>query len=244
MTNDTSRRLLSPLFVVTAVVLAIAAAGLHPALAALVDYFGKEPIPLRKKFDLFNHRAVDSFRMAPGLAGFVPISKDDEIGTDDWFEMAFRERGDSSDDSGNTLLFVTYYSDPRDTIPHTPEVCYRQGGATVDSISTVTVETPLLGPDTPQIQARLLEISWLGRRRAIVYVMVCEDEIYHDRERTRLAIGLPGNKHTYFSKVEVVGPVIGDASYDEVVERCKRLLAEVLPVLQRDHYPLGEDLQR
>jgi hypothetical protein len=54
---------------------------------------------------------------------------------------------------------VSYYSDPRDTVPHTPEICYRQGGSVVRSIEVVDVEVPGLETGPEVIAAKMIEFT-------------------------------------------------------------------------------------
>ena len=145
-----------------------------------------------------------------------------------------------------------------DTLPHTPEVCYRQGGAVVNSVKTIPTDVPGLGPDHASIDVRLLDITPIminrGRagtrervaeewRQALIYTFVCNGEFYPGREQVRLAIGLPGDRYTYFSKVEVSSACPPGEDFQEAVERCKRFMSEALPVLVSDHYPTKEDLR-
>ena len=243
-TGSKSRSFWSPLFVVSAAALVAAAVGFRPALAALMRYYTKEPIALRRSLDEFDGSGLRSFRPAPPVSGYEMAEGDVE--TEDVLDRVFELRASSGLDRTHpyAALFVTYYSDPRDTIPHTPEVCYRQGGAVVWSIETVSLEVPGIGGETAEIDAKVLEIEQEGRQIALVYVFCSNGRFYHDRERVRMAIALPGDKYTYFSKIEAVTLCPPETTFAVGVERCKRLLSEALPVLLEEHYPRGEDLKR
>lgn len=246
-TPSARRSFLSPPFVASGAVLLIAAIGLHPALAQLTKYYSKEVIDLRKSLDDLDVSRLTSFRVIPDYAGIETRPAD--FGTEDWISFRLAKRGsesaDQRDRDRDLILFVTYYSDPRDQVPHTPEVCYRQIGSVVRSIRTISLDTPGLAPDNPKIQARLLDIDQDNVRIALVYLFCCNGRFYFDRERVRLAIGMPsGDKYTYFSKVEAITMVTPDETFEDAVGRCKLLLTEALPTLLADHYPAKRDLER
>ena len=232
----------SPLFITCATVLLAAAIGLRPALAALIDHYSKEPIDLRQPLSEFDVRQLPSFRYLPADESVLIVGDTEALGTEDWIHYTFRSRTAESD--WPVVLFVTYYSDPRDSIPHTPEVCYRQGGAVVNSIETVRVETPGLAPEYPSIEARLLEIDQGKYRTTVLYVICCNGKIVSGRERARWEIMMPGDTHVYFSKVETVAHRPAGEDRRKYVERCKQLLSEALPILVNDHFPLTQDVKR
>ena len=244
-TPSTRRSFLSPPFVGSAAVLLVAAIGLHPALAALAKYYSKEVIEIRKPLDDLDISRLDSYQIVPGYVDLETTAAD--LGTEDWITFHLAKRGSETEHrrDRDLSLFVTYYSDPRDQVPHTPEVCYRQGGDVVRSIRTISLDTPGLAPDNPEIQVRLLDIDQKNLRIALVYLFCCNGKFYFDRERLRLAIGMPSSdRYTYFSKVEVITMVTLDETFEDAVERCKELLADALPILLTDHYPATRDLKR
>jgi len=245
-TQSAHRALFSPVFVLSVLALLIAGLGLRPASDALIRYYSKEPIELRRSLDAFNATRLPSFRHQPVRGRFGALSDTEELGTDDWLNLVFEERDSDgpAKEPGTALLFVTYYSDPRDQIAHTPEVCYRQGGAVVEGITTVPVHLPDLAPEIPEIQARRLEIEQHGRKQILLYVFCCNGKFYHDREQVRIAIGWPGDKYTYFSKVEVVTPWPSGVDRQIPTERCQQLLSEAIPILVNEHFPRKEDLKR
>ncbi|MHC5113654.1 MAG: exosortase-associated EpsI family protein [Planctomycetota bacterium] len=241
-TSPPGRRFFSPVFLVCALVLLVAAVGLHPALGALVSYYSKLPIELRQSLDDFDHYKLSEYRRLPDNPQFEQLFENQDLGTDDWLGIWFRARGEDPS-ATPMMLFVTYYSDPHDTIPHTPEVCYRQSGSVINGTEAITVPTPGLGPDLPEVDALLVDIDGGPRHLAVVYVIVVNGAMYNGRERARIALGIPGDKHTYFSKVEVAVPC-GDASFEDTVARAVKLLGDSLPVLMDDHFPTREQVSR
>ena len=242
-------------FLLCGVPLLAAAVGLRPVVAGLTQGLSKETIVLRKSLDELDVSQLSAFRQVPD-GGFFPKPISTYVGTEDAISWTFelRELGPEPPRERDILLFITYYSNPRDTVPHTPEVCYRQAGAVVNSVEAIPVAIPGLGPEHASVNATLLDVTpvmlnasaqqeldqW---RQALIYTFVCNGEFYPGREQVRLAIGLPGDRYSYFSKVEVSSACAPGEDFEEAVERCRRMLREALPLLVADHYPTKKDLR-
>ena len=240
------RAFLSTPFLISALVLLAAAAGIRPAIAALDAYYSKDPIAIRRPLKQFDDSQLVSFRRVTAREKMGLYLVPADFGTDEWIAPVYTpiwlaHRGERK---LNVMLNVTWFSNPRDTIPHTPEVCYRQGGATVHSVRTISLEVPGLPEKQRRIKARLLEIELRRLHSLVLYVFCCDGKFYHDRERVRWAMGWPGNKYTYFSKVEAVTAKTAGAGEQDPMYRCKRLLSEALPALISEHYPPPEALKR
>ena len=236
--------LCSPVFVASAVVLAAAALGLRPAVRALAVHYAKEPIAIRRPLVDLDLTLLPSFRR---VAGEVPPSVTPvDLGTEEFTWLALADESTEFRHQ-SASLFVTYYSNPRDKVPHTPEVCYRQQGTEVTGLTTDTLETPGLGPDTPSITIRVMQIhhpeppAW----GVLAYVFCANGKFCHDREQVRWIIGWPGDRYTYFSKIEVAAqysPEAGPMGEAQALRRAKRLLSEVLPVLVEQHFPTRDQV--
>lgn len=238
--SENGRRFLSPRFVVAAVLMLGLGAGLPVAIAALQAKFEKQPIALRRGFETFDVRSLPSFRYEKEM----PAAQADSlwVGTDDWFSYGFAPRDHPRPERADVpvILFVTYYNDPRDTVPHTPEVCYRQAGAEIASMKVIPLDVP--GFEPGDAEGLLLDIRQPSARLALLYVIVSNGRIYHDRERVRLALGMPGDRYVYFSKIEGLTPVLSDDGWDEAVELCRTMVTEALVELVESHYPTREDV--
>ena len=239
----TRRPFHSRLFVVQAMVLIASAVGLRPGMAALSRYCLKEAIPLRRPLDRFDVSRLPSFRELPETDRFVVAkTAEDAIGTDHRTLRYVQERT-ATGRHGQAVLFVTYYSDPEDKVPHTPDVCYRQGGATVRNSSAITIDTPELGPDTPRVPARLLRMANAPGDAVLIFLFIANGQFASDRMSVRWIISRPGDRHIYFSKVEVVAKVGRAEKEEAVIARCQKLLREALPILVAEHYPSREDVR-
>lgn len=220
--------------IVTGILLAAAAAALQPGVDLLIRATEKQPIEPRRTIRAFDGSGLTSFVPATNVE-LVGASPNDDLGTDEWVTAPVRQiRGAQAGRS--YLVLLTYYSDPRETIPHTPEVCYRQGGARVRLDTTVTVPTPALAPEVESIEARLLEVTMGRGRDFVMYVLCAEGTLCPGRESARWRIGLPGAKRTYFSKVEVSAHIDSD-DREAIIEGCGLLLQEALAEMYQDYWP-------
>jgi hypothetical protein len=225
-------------FLACALLLGVTAAGMGPAVDGLTARFSKAPIPLRRSLHEFDHDALPSFAPDPDTPSYSPSF---EVGTEEWVDMTFRVRGAERATPAIPLL-VTYYSDPRDQVPHTPEVCYVQAGGTIAERGTARVPTPFLGPERPFVEARLLRIQTAAVDEMLVYFFWCNGRPTIDREKVRWWIGFPGPRHIYFAKLEAVSPLGGGGGREAAIDRCVRLLSETLQRLVDHHFPRGSDL--
>lgn len=236
------RSFLTPVFLACAATLTLAAIGLQPALGWLVAEYSKLPIDVLRPLDQFDAGRISSFRPAPEPA-FFTMELDATVGTDEAMRLVFEEPERGGRREFDTLLFVTYYSDPRDRVPHTPEVCYRQGGATVTDMRHIPLEVPALGEDSP-IDVLMLDMERNDWRQVLLYVFYSGGRFYDSRLGVRWAMGIPGDRYVYFSKIEVMTSVPPGTEVREAVDRCRRLLSEAIPVLVEDHFPTRDDVAR
>lgn len=229
-----ARRLWSPLFAFTAIAMAVLGIGIPPALSAIKAHFAKEPIDLRRTLHEFDPDRVPTFVTTDAWA---PPSVDPRsLGTEEFYTEVFRPREDRD---GSYALLLTFYNDPEDSIPHTPEVCYRQIGSVVDRMTRTKVKMADLG----EVDVRVLDISQGPHHLLIVYSIVHNGQAFYEREQVRLAMGIPGDKFTYFTKVEVATEVRRNQTREEALEKACRLLSESFEILREDYLPLDADLR-
>jgi hypothetical protein len=225
------------------IVLIGTATGLRPAMAALAERYRKEPAMLRRPLTEFAIERLPSFRQldATGVFAVAPVTEE-AVGTN---QRLLRYVQDKSDQGrrGQATLFVTYYNGTRDKIPHTPDVCYRQGGVQIRSMSKIAIDTPGMGPDNPRAEGCLLDLANAPGNGVLIYLFVANGRTTASRLHARWIISRPGDRYVYFSKVEVIARVESGEDREMVISRCKKLLSEAIPVLFADHYPRTEDLR-
>ena len=224
--------------VVPAVVLAVSAAGLIPAVSAVRDHYAKRSIPVRKTLREFDLVDLPSFRQGwETIPRPVPV---EEIKTDEycWQDLKPADATEEWDLAG---ISVTYNSKAGDTVAHTPDVCIRQAGASVSPGGDVSIDLPGVRPEYRRITGRVLLLRWPKFRQAVVFVFLAEGEFVTSRGQARRVVAWPGNRHTYHSLI------MADARYpmgdppDKAIDMCKTILRESLPVLLNEYYPKLED---
>jgi hypothetical protein len=234
------RQFFQPAFVLSLGVLLFAAFGIHPAMAFLSEKFSKSPIELRKPLDTFTASRMPSF--ASGYTYQTTQLDSIALGTDRY--LCLNVIPDNRQGFCLARLIVSYYSNQQDKVPHTPEVCYRQIGAVIKQLSTIALETPELGPVQPTIPVCLVRAGFKDRDEISIYCFYVEGKFRSDRTQARLIIGMPGNKHTYFSKIEACAVLSTDSDPAQAITICKKLLQEALPPLVNEYFPTADQLKR
>jgi len=233
-----SKSLFSAAFLFSAAVLGVAAVGLRPGVEALSKHYAKELIPVRKPLSEFDTSRLPSFATGWTREDIPP----EEIETDEF--VIFRlTRWQIAEGPKEVVLFVTYYSDPKGRVPHTPDVCYRQAGAILKEMKNVVIDVPGLARGR-EVKARLLLLEQQTYNQVVVFCFYADGRFRHSREQVRWLIGKPGNRHVYFSKIETVTSYPKNASPDSAIELCNTLFRESVPLLIAEHFPTVEQLRR
>ena len=238
-TLSETRSFLSLKFLLAVIILVVAAIGLRPGMLALAKKYSKQSIAIRRPLKEFDASRMPSFRKGWKIKRHGVV---DAVETDEYMHITF-DREQSKQQPKHAELFVTYYNDPQGKVPHTPDVCSRQGGAILKKADTITIDTPELGSDYPQIRVRSLILGEPTYNLIEMYVFYVEGQFQHRREQVRWVIGKPGNKYMYFSKIDVaaVYPLGGDPA--PATETCKKLMHEALPILLTEYFPTKQQVK-
>jgi hypothetical protein len=232
--------LMSVRFLLSAAILVLAAVVLQPGTKAIAEKYEKKPIAIRKHLGEFDATRLPSFRTGYKIRK-IPAQVED-IETNEYIHMAVT-RNDILHGAEHIEFLVTYYSNPRDKVPHTPDVCSRQAGATVRELTTITLDVPGLGAEQNKIKCKCVVLDWEKYSTVVIYVFFVEGKFRHTREQVRWDIGMPGHPHTYFSKIDVVAsfPLKGDPT--QALDTCKTFLSEALPILLSEYFPTDEQIK-
>ncbi|MEW6252206.1 MAG: hypothetical protein AB1716_16325, partial [Planctomycetota bacterium] len=167
----------SRLFLGCVLLLVAGGLGLRPAAARLAQRYAKQPIALRKSLAEFDISGLRSFQPASPRNALPGPNQD--MGTAEHTWVAFERRPPVVSEAVG--LLVTYYSDPRDKVPHTPEVCYRQGGTIVNGVSDSVVEIPGWPPAAGGVPVRAVDLQQPAKRGISVYVFCANGQFCRDR---------------------------------------------------------------
>lgn len=216
-------------------------------MKALGGYLVKAPMPLRKPFSSLDEAAIRPYRI---------VSKDRienkeilaSLGTEDYIQWVLEDPGLPEELGANAvLLFLTYYRLP-DRVPHVPEECYMGGG--FQRLATDSLSIPFDRDGTSmRVPARYLvfggtDTSLGGKdsRVPVVYLFRVNGQYAGHRDEARMILNknLFG-KSSYFSKIELVFNQGGASlTREQTVAQATRLFNTVLPVLEREYWPLWE----
>lgn len=235
------RRFCSIPFLLAAGLLLAAALGLRGGLRELSDYYGKKPIDLRRALSQFDPSRLPSF--GQGWEYKFQSASESDVGTAEYVHVSFY-RQEGTPEPRRAELFVTYYNDPQDKVPHTPEVCSRQAGAVVETMGTIDIDVPELGPGDSPITARLLILREQTYKMVDIYFFCVEGKYRHTRNQVRWVLGIPGNRYSYFSKIEAATVFALDEDPAAALETSKTIIAEAVAILVSEFLPAAEQLRR
>jgi len=227
-------------FLLSVLIFVLAGVGLRSGVLALEKRYTKHPINIRRDLREFDTSGLSSFQNDWNFV--IEEGLQDDIETDEFLYLALRPK-DLSKRPDPMALFVTYYSDPNSKVPHTPDVCCRQAGGTVKKMDTIVIDTPQLAPQYRRVKTRLLIFHKDKHNAVKIYVFFVEGRFQCSREAVRWVIGKPGNRYSYFSKIEATAFYLNDDDVTYYIEDCKTLLREALYVLLKEHFPENEQIK-
>jgi len=239
---------LQPAFLSCVLVLLMSGAGMSVMVRGLGGYLDKEPLPLTRSLEMLDEQALRPFRVVSRQR----IENEEvlaSLGTEDYIQWVLEYPGLGDHGRAKRLmLFVTYYPLP-DRVPHVPEECYMGAGFQRLATDTFTL-SPQAQRSGGTLRARYLVFGGPSRgnwqssvRVPVVYLFRVNGRYAANRDEARVALNRNiFGKSSYFSKVELVfNQGTGTPSKEETVDASQRLLALLLPILERDHWPAQGD---
>ncbi|MFZ0034598.1 MAG: hypothetical protein WAK60_06390 [Sedimentisphaerales bacterium] len=240
---------MQPAFLICVVILAIAGGGMSVAIKSFGIYLKKEPFPLKKSLDLLDEK---------GLAPYKVVSKSKiesedvvkTLGTEEYIQWLLEDIDAPADSAVRYCsLFITYYELP-DKVPHVPEECYMGSG-----FQRLASDSVILELGTQKIPVKYLVFTstdsdqWQRITKfPILYFFKVNGDYVNSREDTRLVLNKNiRGKHSYFCKVEwrfsnkafgTEGRRSVYLSKEEAVMASQKLLSVILPVLEKEHWPV------
>jgi hypothetical protein len=235
---------LQPAFLICVTVLTIAGAGMSVAVKKFGVFLKKEPLPLKKSFELLDEKAFAPYNiLAKQTIDNEEILK--ELGTEDYIQWILEDPEVTNDSPAKrVLLFITYYELP-DRVPHVPEECYTGGGYQRLITEGVTFEISKAG-FKEEIPGRYLVFGsaksdfWQsGGKFPVLYLFRVNGEYAGSRDEARIILNKNlFHKYSYFSKIELIfNQLLIAPSKQDAVKASEKLLAVVLPVLESQYWP-------
>ena len=235
------RVFLQPAFVICAVVLVVS--------SVVVSKIEIEPEPwlLKKPLDLLNEEDLAPYKVIEK----IKIQNEEiveALGTKDYIQWILEDTDEAAGSKAKKcLLFVTYY-ELADRVPHVPEECHTGAGNQLLASDGMSVEIDWQGgseniPIRHLVFSRMDSNIWYRSTKFSVFYVFSVNRLYaNSRDGARLALNRNiFSKHSYFSKVEWDFLTNSGAksymSKEEAVAASEKILAVILPILERDHWP-------
>lgn len=244
---------IQPAFLICVTVLFISAAGKQVLIDVLGGYLKKEPLPLKKSLDLMDEDSLSPYRVIAKLK--IPYEEVIEsLGTEDYIQWILEDtQAPVSSRARKCLLFITYYKLP-DMVPHVPEECYVGGGNQLMGSHSFSLEIDKKGFSRKIPVKYLLFGSENGNILNVevefpVMYFINVDGVYtNSRDEARFVLNKNFfRKYSYFSKVEwkfFNNTELNTQIYpdrEEALAKSKRLLAVLLPILEKNLWPDWEE---
>jgi len=241
-----------PAFLLCVALLAFVAGGMSWVKYYFKLWLDKPPIELTRPLD-----DLDESRLAPFIVkDKIKIQSNDivdSLGTEDYLQWVLVDsQAEQNSPVGSLLLFITYYG-KADSVPHVPEECYTGGGYKKDTSVPIKFELADGDPESPgrTIPGRYVVFKranseiWSSRETfPVLYLFNVNRTYTNTRTDARFILGRNlRNKHSYFSKIEMVFNRMDKPPDEEAaIAECNKLLSVLLPVLEQDHWPDKNDL--
>lgn len=241
-----NRVYLQPAFVICVLVLTVTGIGMSVTMKQLGIVLQKEPLPLKQSLELLDESDLSPYQVIPPK---LKITNEDilkALGTEDYIQWVIEDTEQPAASPVRAcLLFITYYPLP-DRVPHVPEECWTGGGYQRLGSEDVSLNIQTSNHEKVNISAKYLVFGpkkaklWENSIRIPnVYFFRVNGRYAGSREEARIALNknLFG-KHSYFCKVELVFNAGSAApSKEESIGASEKLLAVILPVLEKKHWP-------
>lgn len=196
----------------------------------------KKPLPLRKPLIDFDRDALKPLVRVD--ANILPKDVVDELGTEEYIEWSLDDPRVKETGKGRVSLFLTYYTNVQDQVPHVPEECYYQGGSvkTGDETQGWTLDA-LPGEE---ISVRRLEFTRPDQPDAnslVYYTINVNGMFFAGRQGARLKMKSFNETHLYYSKVEIAFHGYTQDEIEMLEKRAAELMDITIAELFEAHWP-------
>ncbi len=223
------------------ILLTAAAAAMQVAKDYKILTVIKKPLPLRVPLNDLDRAALAPFRFEASRSMSHDIVQ--ELGTDQYIYWILSDPEARRGKDGRVSVFVTYYTDIQDQVPHVPEECYFQGAFTPGDNDTLTMRLDKL---EREIQIRRLSFYAPKQtsKQSVVYYTICVNgDFYASRTPVRFRMGDRKETHLYYSKIEICFQGKRNQDVANLDERARLVMDRVIAELVNTHWPLkGSEL--
>ena len=237
-------------FLISLAVLLVFAGGMNYMRVRQGIILTKKPLPMKEPFNLLDDKLLKPYKV---LKKSKIDNKDviESLGTEEYLQWLLEDTTvDALSPVRNCFIFITYYTGNPDQVPHVPEACYTGGGNEVKDRFSVTLDIGDVNlPGIPQGEGipatglifaqKSAEVWQSAERFPVIYFFKVNGLYKGNRTATRIALGDLTSEYSYFSKVEVkIFNLKGlYPEKAEAITAAGKLLKVLLPVLEKNHWP-------
>lgn len=229
----------SHVFHVSVALLILMAAGLPKAARRLSEATRKQAVPIRRRLELLDVSKLSRFRRVPDHV----VAQKADVETDEKLELALNPVSTSPINVGGMELLVHYYTQNgrAPVIAHTPEICYRQSGFTVEASGNLKLAVRDESGATTSLPARWIHVAKIVRHKPfhqfVIYVLYVNGKFFGDREMARIEMAKPWNRRVYYAKIECAASFKLERGMDDAMKFSQTLLVESVRELVASHFP-------
>jgi hypothetical protein len=204
-------------------------------------YFRKLPVPLKKSLDELDEARLWPYQLIPDGRITLPPEVTEQLGANEYLEWVLEADPSKTDGprySGTYRVLVTYYTGQPDQVPHIPDRCQIAAGYSPAGRERAVMSVDYAGQtlEVPFQVATYVKKTRLGSdRRTVMYSFYVNGDFEDDRTRVRLRLGRMGEKHAFYSKVEV--SLMPSPEIERAVNVMEPFIRKLLPVLLEQHWP-------
>ncbi len=230
-------------FLACVLLLALFGGALQGLIAAMGGRVVKDPVPLLNPLSRLNRDKLFGYVVKD--VGDIKPEILDNLGTREYIQWTLEDQSTTLPPNAPERiahLFVTYYTDNPNQVPHVPEECYLGGGYSQTRSEIADVWIPGLDQNVPLKVLTFQKPSMADAddrgAQVVMYTFNTNGQFAADRQAVKLIVGDWRSKYAYFSKLEISfgDPRFGYPTQEQAVEAGKRLLQTVVPVLVNDHW--------
>lgn len=195
----------------------------------------KKPLPIRKPLVDMSPASLGPYDLVASRRLSVDVTG--ELGTEEYLEWVLRDRRIANESDSMVSLFLTYYTNVQDQVPHVPEECYLQGGQVSAGDASLEFHIDSLNEDIAVRRLAFFAPKQVESKEYVYYTISVNGTFHSGRQTARWKMGDSADTHLYYSKVEIKFSDRTESEIPELDRRASDLMNSTIRVLFEDHWP-------
>ncbi|MCA9254225.1 MAG: exosortase-associated EpsI family protein [Phycisphaerales bacterium] len=196
----------------------------------------KGPMPIRRPLTSLSPASLGDYE----LVASQRLSTDmiSELGTDEYIEWTLSDRRVKDRNDAIVSLFITYYTNVQDQVPHVPEECNPQAGLIPAGDDSLKFRIDSLDEEIDVRRLAFLPKKEQNIKNVVYYTINVNGTFHSGRQTARLKMADWRDTRLYYSKVEIMFPGRTSVDDPELDRRARELMDASIRVLFDDYWPL------